>query len=362
MIYILIFIFSLYFLWRAEKSIEQGRNYQCHLLLAVLFPILLAAVRAKNIGVDMEAYLVPWFVSSKKFDSFLNFCNFNVDSKEYLYYALIYYPSRIFGCLFPSLLIQQILIIFGIIKLLIYFKRKSNINMTYAYAIYLLLYYNESLCIMRQSVAVSFGMLAMISLLENRIKMFLAYSLIAFLFHNSILSFSVIVYGFYLINKSFAKSKTKYVLFLLLFLLMSSMSLITNIVSSINVNERFVERLAEGEENQGGYLTILMYSIYVFIPLLINLRHKKVFSNSIVWLLPIVGFVFLILAKQSIYFGRMAYPFFVCLIITLASYLRRTKIQYFVLLLVLAYWYYVNGISDTWGTYSYLVDSNYNMF
>ena len=150
----------------------------------------------------MLAYVIPWYNSVSKFDSFWKFCEYCVDSKEYFYYALIYFPSRIFGTLFPSLFIQQILIMYGVVSALLYFKRTYKIQLTYAYALYLFFYYNESLCIMRQSIAVSFGLFALTFLLEEKFKKFILCSVIAFLFHNSILAFSLACFGFYLINKN----------------------------------------------------------------------------------------------------------------------------------------------------------------
>lgn len=362
MIYVIVFFISIYFMWKAECAIDLNKKYKSYILFAVFLPIFIASVRAKEVGVDMLAYVIPWYNSVSKFNSFLKFCEYCVDSKEYLYYALIYFPSRIFGSLFPSLFIQQMLIMFGVVSALLYFKRAYKIQLTYAYALYLFFYYNESLCIMRQSIAVSFGLLALTILLEDKVRKFIFISFVTFFFHNSILAFSIICLGFYLINKNVHKKRLKVISYSLILIAMSSLSFITDIIVNLNVNERFVERLVEGDQNQGGYLTIALYAVFVFIPFILKFVMRKRIYIDYIWIFPIVGFIFVVLAKQSMYFGRMSYPFLCCLIITLAHSLRnQTILKYVILLLVISYWYYDNVISDTWGTYNYIMDTNCNL-
>lgn len=348
-------------MWKAECAIDANRKYKGYILLSLALPILVASIRGGDVGADMPAYVIPWHESALKIDSFLKFCKFNVDSKEYLYYAIVYYPTKIFGFLFPILLLQQILITIGVIRSLLYFKRKYRLQFTYAYTLYLFFYYNESLCIMRQSIAISFGLLALIALLENRIRQYSFFTVIAFFFHNSILSFSVTCFAFYLINKKINKRGLKVLAYSFILLTLTSLSFITNVIISLNVNERFVERLVDGDQNQGGYMTISLYAFFVFVPFILKYMFRKNVYIDFLWLLPVVGFIFVVLAKQSMYFGRMAYPFLCCLIFTLPKSLRANIVlKYTILLLVISYWYYVNGISDTWGTYNYMLDSNFN--
>lgn len=349
-------------MWKAECAIDLNKKYISYILLAVFLPIFIASVRANEVGVDMLAYVIPWYNSVSKFDSFFKYCEYCVDSKEYLYYALIYFPSRIFGSLFPSLFIQQILIMFGVVSALFYFKRTYKIQLTYAYTLYLFFYYNESLCIMRQSIAVSFGLLALVALLEDKVRKFIFISVIAFFFHNSILAFCIICLVFYLINKNVHKKRLKVLSYSLILIAMSSLSFITNIIVNLHVNERFVERLIEGEQNQGGYLTIALYAVFVFIPFILRFIMRKKIYIDYIWIFPIIGFIFVVLAKQSTYFSRMSYPFLCCLIITLAHSLKnQTILKYVILLLVISYWYYDNAISDTWVTYNYIMNSNFNL-
>ena len=347
---------------KAECAIDLNKKYKSYILLAVFLPIFIASVRANEVGVDMLAYVIPWYNSASKFDSFWKFCEYCVDSKEYFYYALIYFPSRIFGSLFPSLFIQQILIMYGVVSALLYFKRTYKIQLTYAYALYLFFYYNESLCIMRQSIAVSFGLFALTFLLEEKVKKFILCSVIAFLFHNSILAFCLACFGFYLINKNVYRKWMKALCYGLALMALSSLSFITDLIISLNVNERFVERLVEGDQNQGGYLTIALYAFFVFIPFFLKYFLGKKIHIDYVWIFPVVGFIFVVLAKQSTYFSRMSYPFLCCLIITLAHSLKnQTILKYVILLLVISYWYYDNAISDTWVTYNYIMNSNFNL-
>ena len=72
-------------------------------------------------------------------------------------------------------------------------------------------------------------------------------------------------------------------------------------------------------------------------------------------------FLLIVLAKQSVYLGRLSYPFMGLVIITLPSVLSKNKIlKYFIVLMLAAFWYYTNVMMDTWGTNNYYMDRGLN--
>lgn len=362
MIYIVVFIISLYYIAKASNNECSPKYKRLYIILATALPILLAAFKGNKIGVDMDAYFLPWAQNVKHYRSFFMFCDNNADSMEYLYYALIFYPVKFTNSILLSLFIQQVLIMYGVVKILFYFKNKFDIDVVFGYAIYLLLFYNESLCIMRQSIAVSFAFLSMIHYMEKRYLYFILYSIIAFLFHHSIISFTVIIIIYDCLDKVISNIKIKFLLLGAIVFLFSSLSTIFDVLSIINISERFEERLLGAEENDGGFKTIAMYAILVFIPYLVYVFYQNKYEYKSIWFYPVLGFILIVLAKQSVYLGRLSYPFIGLTIITLPSVLSSNKILKFSILLILtAFWYYTNIIMDTWGTNNYYIDSELNL-
>lgn len=360
MIYIFIFCVSIFFISKASKDECSPKDKRFFIILATILPILLSAFRGARIGVDMDAYFLPWSQDVKHYKSFMLFCNNNVDSMEYVYYAMVFYPVKLTNGIFLSLLIQQTLIMYGIIKTLFYFKRKNEIDVVFGYAVYLLLFYNESLCIMRQSIAVSFALLSLINYIEKRYISFIILSIVAFLFHHSIISFTLIIIIYNSFDKYVTNLKLKFLLIGGLVFSMASLSTILDVLSVINISERFAERLLLAEDNDGGFKTIAMYAILVFTPYLIFFFKKNNYNS--IWFYPVLGFILIVLAKQSVYLGRLSYPFISLVMITLPSVMSKNKLmKYIVILMLSAYWYHTNGIMDTWGTYNYYVDSELNL-
>lgn len=348
-------------MYRAELVYERRRHYTILVFIALLPLLLLAAIREHSIGVDMPMYVLPWFEDASRYESFSRFCTNITDSKEYLYYGLVFYSNKIFGNLFSLLFIQQLFIHLGVVISLFYFKKKYNISVWYGYAFYLILYYNESLCIMRQSIAVSIGLIAMITYFEKKYIIFIILSIIAFFFHNSIIAFLLSIPIVEKINESFKSKMMKIIMYCLFFILLSSFSFVISIISISASDSRFAERLIDGETNEGGYLTIAMWAVFVFSSYIYKFLFNKSIGVNTLWIYPIMGFIFVILAKQSIYFGRIAYPFLLCLIISLSGAFKKSIFKIPILLLNLAYWYYVNAISDTYGTFEYEFDRFLNL-
>ena len=361
MIYIVVFLISLFFIAKASNIECNSKDKRFYIVLSTVLPILLAAFRGNLIGVDMSAYFLPWAQNVKHYESFTLFCKNNVDSMEYLYYALIFYPVKFTNSLFLSLLVQQVLIMYGVIKMLFYFKDKYDIDVVFGFAIYLLLFYNESLCIMRQSIAVSFAFLSLINYTEKRYVSFFIISIIAFFFHHSIISFTLILLIYDCLDKVISNIRIKLVLITVIIFAFSSLSTIFEVLSVINISERFEARFSGAEENDGGFKTIAMYAILVFIPYLLFLFRKNKYEYKSIWFYPVLGFVLIVLAKQSVYLGRLSYPFMGLVIITLPSVLSKNKIlKYSIVLMLASFWYYTNVMMDTWGTNNYYMDRGLN--
>ena len=200
---------------------ERGRayssniaNYLCKnfvLALAILLPCFLAGFRANSVGVDVEVYVVPHMRAAVGCSSFSEVYNVINGSMEYLYVLLVFIVSRITENEGVLLFLLQLFTILPITLAVI--KMKGKISLPLAMAVYLFIYYNNSLNMMRQSVACGFVLLGTVHLLENKgrvsAKAVMAFAT-AFFFHKSGLIGIILVVGVYYLMRSKLKKMVKF--------------------------------------------------------------------------------------------------------------------------------------------------------
>ena len=167
-VYLFTFLLTLCFCYFGEQQINK-KTYKSRYIAAICFfmvillPSLLAGIRANSVGIDVMVYVVPYFEGAKYVDSISALST--IYGGEYWYSALVYIVSRITDNVGILLFILQFLVIAPILKALLNLKEKVSI--TFGIFIYLFLFYNMSLNVMRQLVAVAFVLLAVSYYLKN---------------------------------------------------------------------------------------------------------------------------------------------------------------------------------------------------
>ena len=182
-VYILIFALSLLGVQMADMWYDDRRRFIVGSLLAVLPPILIAGFRDITVGSDTDLYIVPIF-------------NGIASNGQNLTEFIDSYPGMEWGYLFLTFVIAQLtdqpvfllLSIHILIILPLYITlmkwRESLSPMVFMF-IYYMIFFQESLSIARQSIALSFSMLAFTFFWEKRYIYYFVYTIIAFLFHQT---------------------------------------------------------------------------------------------------------------------------------------------------------------------------------
>lgn len=154
------------------------------LILAILLPAAVAGARASSVGTDTSGYGVQLFDAAVGNRSFVGFLADHSDGYEVGYLALCYLSARLGG--FHVLLFLTELLTVGIVvvALCTYFKGEG---LAAGYLAYLLVHFNESLNMMRQSLAMAIVLLAATQLLRGRVVRYVACVAVAALFHVSAL-------------------------------------------------------------------------------------------------------------------------------------------------------------------------------
>lgn len=174
-IYMLVFLTSIILFWIGQKLYEHGSRAvilgKIILFLAVLVPSILAGMRANSVGIDVDVYIAPNMrrACSNSVNSFVDCCLALDMAPEYFYMFLVYISSLFTADEWLLLFLLQFFTIGPIALAAI--KLRKEISVPLAMGTYLFCFYNNTLNVMRQSVAVAFIFLGAVYIFKNSMKL-----------------------------------------------------------------------------------------------------------------------------------------------------------------------------------------------
>lgn len=181
--------------YNKHKKLSYFISFLCVLILSVF-----AGIRDYSVGTDINVYGLRYFEKVSTFSSLKECLNFF--GTEQLYFALNYVVYILKGDMHIFLFIHQF-ILASIIYIIAY--REKNVGTMWVYVfIYLMVWFNTSLNIIRQSLAIFVILYAFKYIEEKKYIKYIIAILIASLFHNTALvclSIPLLIY--------IAKSKNK---------------------------------------------------------------------------------------------------------------------------------------------------------
>ena len=212
MIYLVIFFISAFFSFMYQKA-KKKTAQKVFAILAILLPTLLAAFRNESIGTDTLYYIKDTFMRACTYDSWISFIQSS--DIEIGYLLINFIVSRITHNIHVLYFVLQFIIQFLIFKACT--KMKNQVPVWFSYLSFLLLYYNRSLNMCRQTIALSMVLYAYQYLKDRK---FLKGGLLVFsslLFHTSAI-IGIFIYIFMLLIPN-NKQKT-FVLKLLIYIVL----------------------------------------------------------------------------------------------------------------------------------------------
>lgn len=200
LIYLIFFIITIIFSNEAQKCLDKNKNKKAifYSILVILFPTILAGVRADNVGTDVNVYVKRFFSWAFSYDSFIKYND--ITNVETGYNFITYFVSRFSNDVHVLFFINQLIISSCIY--LFSLKKRNDVKMWIVQCVYLFCFYNISLNIVRQSIAISI-VLYSIALFDEKkyLKACIIY-LLALTFHNSVLLAIPIYIFLVLFNKN----------------------------------------------------------------------------------------------------------------------------------------------------------------
>lgn len=266
MIFLLLFAFSL-ISYRIALS-QKGFLQILSLVIIIVASSLLAGLRNEDVGADTAGYVInTWKQAGYQKDLYEFFLQ---NGNEFGYVAFNYWLSKISSDFHFYMFIHQALIISIYILASLRLKnRTASFLLMMAYYLYV---YNSTYNYARQSIALAFVVYAMTFLIENKYWKYFLWTMVALLFHNSV------VFAFLLPLLKFLLEKVR--LNFKLLLLLSTVSIIfvvifyQTVLSSL-IGWGMMSDRYEHYIDQEGYRTHKADIVMVAGFLLITFYHYK---------------------------------------------------------------------------------------
>ena len=212
-IYILCFIVSSFCIWQSE-IVKSKKIKILFEVLGILIICTLAGLRSDEIGTDVGIYCKPLYEQAETSTSFRDYLSKRVTNSRIVsdyeigFITLVFLCAKIFENFQILLFAIQLLIVVPIFKGIKIISKKENNRIWLSMLIFYCMFYNVSLNLMRQFIAIGFIFLGTANLISNENKKnikFVICLLIGFLFHSSALM-GLLIYALYkVINHSYKK-------------------------------------------------------------------------------------------------------------------------------------------------------------
>ena len=373
-IYIVCFIFSLIFSYGYEKS-----NIKLLMAISLFFPVAIAAFRADIIGTDVQVYARQLYniaINSKNFDEFLNMkwyaiWRFKEVSEFELGYTILVYLSAKLKSFTFLLGCTQFLTIFPLYLSLNRYKNRYKYIVNIGLSIYYLLFFNMSLNMMRQWIAMTMIMLAYVYLKDSKYVQSTIIFIIAVLFHRTAIIGLGVLITYVLLRKNkreiFLKFSTKrYNLNIVIFITIITLLITTVLSNSFRIMLTNLLGLSDYSTYVNGTVAISINQIYTDIPVLLLFlmiwkRRKNIEDYTFLTFCVFSNIVLSQLSSVMAYSSRIVLYISVFKMLIVPIYLnnlqgRLKKIITLILILLLysIYWYYTYVIKGTDATVPYV--------
>ena len=351
------FIAQYYF----NKNLKgKGRLFS---VVAILIPCVLAGIRAESVGIDVQVYAKPEFLTASHSSSFFQYLSYS--ACEPLYSLLVFFCAKVSDSISILLFATQLLTILPV-YLCAYIQRKKT-SMTMTMMAYLFIYYNLSLSIMRQSVSMAIVLLVFtLYLSEHRFsKKMIPLIVTAGLFHYFAFLIVAVLFAIEVSISSRRSTLQKGLIIVVIMYVMVNIRYFTALFANLfpEVFGKYASTLNRINYSGFSFTDTVMKFVFLVLCILPKYRvskdDKKIIEKYTY--MVILGFVFQLTSYISEYLLRISYYFQFFMILPLGSIEKAfsRKDKYVVCIgtaiYTLIYWYIVY-ISWNWhGTYPYLL-------
>lgn len=377
MVYWSMFLSSLLFLYISEK-INIGRKVL--VFIGLLMPIVLASLRNESVGIDISTYIKPMYRCVMSSNNFSNYVwqlknNFETRDLEWGFVFIGYFSSKILGGIWGMHFIYEAVIIINIYLSIKKFNNNlaekckvHEIPVWLGMFIYYTSFYNMSLTMIRQSVAVSFSMFSIICFMSKEYKRTIVYLLAAVLIHSTSIFSLVFIVLYYIVNSDRKILKRLYWVFLIVFTFFGRklyFVLLKLVNYFIPVSARYLsETYMDFTGNDLNLAWFFMIIVSITVTWFLYKKQKQNRICEYMFFLMLTQIMFLPLSVISSNAGRILYYFMYFTVLTIPilrdaikfSGNRKIAANIMVVLYGVIYWLGTVGLNDITGTAHYIIN------
>lgn len=281
MIYLFIFIYLLFL--SIHYDILENKKYKwTHFKIVITLLILLAGLRWR-VGSDTVVYASDFYISPDLFC--LRLSDFESINKMPLWIVLQATCKTIWN---DFLLVQFVVAVFTLSVTGYFIKRVCPLSCFFVLLCYFISRFTAlQMEVMRESIAVSFCLLAILDFNDKKYRRALVFSVLSVMFHFfAIIAISLFVFCYYLLPKSIMMRILLCFILLLVVVLDNDIiiSLIINSIGGYLLNEEIMSRVigyassdmyGNTEKNILNYISLIVYVI-LYLFMLFKLRVKYI--------------------------------------------------------------------------------------
>ena len=356
MIYIIVFIVSLFFLFISlySKNVIM-KNF-----------MLLSGIRDYSMCVDTDVYIRPLFYHALKSNNVIEYIFNNQMMTDYLYLTTTFFVSKIFKNMFFIFCINELLTIVPIyIALKNTFDDKKKI--IFGMFLFFMVMYNPSFNMTRQSIALSFEILSLSYLMNKKYNKMILNSLIAFGYHWSACIIVPIIFLKLFIKDNDLKLSKKLILMLIVFLLFILIVFFPKVIHLLNysglLNNKLVSftskyTLSHIEMNNTAD-TLFFVTIFILLLVFKKILKQNNQNYTFFYYLLLYGIIFIQIGSIIKYAHRISYYLIYPVLFLELPNLFKTKNKYTYIDLIFIlmfnfYWYFWTVIANYHHTFPFV--------
>lgn len=350
--YLVVFLFSIIFAFLAQTRIKNIILFMLFSSLAILLPSILAGARDVNVGTDTILYAEPCYQLCEASENLL--LTIAISQWDPIFTILIYLGFLKGDISWSLFLVGFFTIANAYLAIVLLHKR---ISMWKAYMLFLFVFFNLSLNIMRQMMAISVCLLAFSLLVQGsrKWKLFVA-MFVAFLCHKSSIIFVIPLLLYYYMVVKGNKAVVKPIFtFLLIVIFLNPLLLL---LISLGLVSSHFSAYIESEGSMFSLTNLLSQIIFVYFARQLTKYGEHDYMARFSLLVPISTLIFILSSIVSPWAFRIAYYFEILYIFTypyIISHIKNNRVaahqmEKLLYMFVLVYWIVdnvINKIGDT---------------
>lgn len=355
--YLVVFFIAIMATMLAQKNQKSKMLFLAYSSIAVLLPSALAGLRDDSVGTDTLNYPVLCYNIAEQSDSLMVTLTTSLSDPLF---TLLIFLGYLKGSMAWSLFFVELFIVL-FVYIAIYFSR-DRLRMWKAYMIFMFLFFNLSLNLMRQTMALSVCLLTFVLWLNGKTKWGVLFFIVALLCHTTSIIFLLPLFLFYYIVVRKKKIPFYYILFMIFAVVL--IKPISSFLMSIGLLSQHFSAYVEDDSSMFSNTNLLSQLIlFIFLKQFCSfIKGRGIYMERYIVFSLLIAFSAVIFISASVishWAYRVAFFFEILYVINIPYFLRQIKEKRVFMfersfyVFIVLYWFIDVVINGSNATYPY---------